>query len=140
MAGTAAAAGGKYTRKPAGGKPAGKKPARKPAGGSRAAAVPPKPRRRPKPAVVGKPGSYRANPDLQTPAAEPAAAPESSGTTLQPFAGASPVQTGSGVVLGILAYAVLANYLQGGTSQVRAWFAAKFLNRLDDKYNKQGKF
>lgn len=35
----------------------------------------------------------------------------------------------SSVVLGALAYAVLVNFLQGGADQVRAWFAAKFLNR-----------
>jgi hypothetical protein len=37
-------------------------------------------------------------------------------------------RNGAGVVLGVLVYAVLINYLRGGTPQVRAWFGAKFLN------------
>jgi hypothetical protein len=37
---------------------------------------------------------------------------------------------GAGFVLGLLAYAVLANYLRGGVPAVKAWFAAKFLNNV----------
>jgi hypothetical protein len=37
-------------------------------------------------------------------------------------------QTGAGIILGILSYAVLVNYLRGGLPQVRKWFRAKFLN------------
>lgn len=36
---------------------------------------------------------------------------------------------GAGFLLGLLAYALMANYLRGGTPAVRAWLAAKFLNR-----------
>lgn len=41
----------------------------------------------------------------------------------------SAASDGAGFVLGLIGYALLANYLRGGTPQVRAWFAAKFLNR-----------
>lgn len=37
-------------------------------------------------------------------------------------------QTGAGIILGILGYAVLVNYLRGGLPQVKEWFQAKFLN------------
>jgi murein DD-endopeptidase MepM/ murein hydrolase activator NlpD len=50
-------------------------------------------------------------------------------------AGLSSVRTtvttnASGFVLGLLAYAVVFAYLEGGAAGVRAWFAAKFLNRV----------
>lgn len=35
---------------------------------------------------------------------------------------------GAGFVLGLIAYALLANFLRGGKPAVRDWFAAKFLN------------
>lgn len=36
---------------------------------------------------------------------------------------------GAGFLLGLFAYALLSAYLGGGTKGVRAWLAAKFLNR-----------
>ena len=35
---------------------------------------------------------------------------------------------GAGFVLGILGMAVAVNYLHGGSTQVKAWLSAKFLN------------
>lgn len=54
------------------------------------------------------------------------------GEQLRGAAGAragSAASDGAGFVLGLIAYAILANYLRGGVPAVRAWFAAKFLNK-----------
>jgi hypothetical protein len=37
---------------------------------------------------------------------------------------------GAGFILGLIGYALLANYLSGGVPGVKAWFEAKFLNRV----------
>lgn len=39
------------------------------------------------------------------------------------------VDEGAGFVLGLVAYALLLNYLRGGIPAVRGWLAAKFINR-----------
>jgi len=39
-------------------------------------------------------------------------------------------KTAAGFVLGVLADVLLINYLKGGFPQVKAWLAAKFLNRV----------
>jgi hypothetical protein len=39
------------------------------------------------------------------------------------------VNDGAGFVLGLILYALVLNYVQGGPSQARGWIAAKFLNR-----------
>lgn len=44
----------------------------------------------------------------------------------------SAASDGAGFLLGLIGYALLANYLRGGRSAVRAWLAAKFLNRTHD--------
>lgn len=36
---------------------------------------------------------------------------------------------GAGILLGLFAYALLVNYLQGGVKGTKAWLSAKFLNR-----------
>lgn len=38
-------------------------------------------------------------------------------------------QSGAGIILGMVAYAVIINYLRGGAPAVRGWFAAKFTNK-----------
>jgi hypothetical protein len=42
---------------------------------------------------------------------------------------AAPVQTGGGAVLGVMAWVVFRNYLEGGVPQVKRLLAAKFLNK-----------
>jgi hypothetical protein len=37
--------------------------------------------------------------------------------------------TGAGILLGIFAYALLANYLEGGAGRVKWWLGMKFVNR-----------
>lgn len=37
--------------------------------------------------------------------------------------------TGSGILLGLIAYPVLLAYINGGAAKVRQWFAAKWLNK-----------
>ncbi|MFL6144534.1 MAG: hypothetical protein ACJ72N_22060 [Labedaea sp.] len=44
-------------------------------------------------------------------------------------AGGSPAEEGAGVLLGLLAYALLLAYIRYGPDGVRGWLAAKFLNR-----------
>jgi hypothetical protein len=39
------------------------------------------------------------------------------------------VDDGAGFILGLVAYALLVNYLRGGVPAVRGWLAAKFINR-----------
>jgi hypothetical protein len=43
--------------------------------------------------------------------------------------GGSVANDGAGIILGLVGYALLVNYLQGGVAGTRAWLAAKFLNR-----------
>ncbi|MDB4872793.1 MAG: hypothetical protein JWP34_4561 [Massilia sp.] len=43
--------------------------------------------------------------------------------------GGGAVQTGGGIVLGIVGYAVLLNWIRGGPSQVKAWLLAKLINK-----------
>lgn len=69
----------------------------------------------------------------KAPAAAPAApsAPAKSSSRVKP-------PSGGGFVLGILAYALVLNYLQGGPTQVRRWLAAKFVNRTGDSPSGSG--
>jgi hypothetical protein len=46
--------------------------------------------------------------------------------------GGGALQTGSGIVLGIVGYAVLLNWIRGGPSQVKGWILAKLINRPYD--------
>lgn len=39
---------------------------------------------------------------------------------------------GAGFLLGLVAYALLANFLRGGAAGARAWLSAKFVNRVSD--------
>lgn len=39
------------------------------------------------------------------------------------------VQTGAGIVLGGIGYAVLKNWIQGGPAQAKAWVLAKLINK-----------
>jgi hypothetical protein len=43
--------------------------------------------------------------------------------------GGGAVQTGSGIVLGVVSYAILLNWIRGGPSQVKAWLLAKLINK-----------
>lgn len=43
--------------------------------------------------------------------------------------GVDVVSDGAGLLLGMVAYALLINYLKGGAPQVRGWLAAKFINK-----------
>ncbi len=60
--------------------------------------------------------------------------PAPSTSSARPTTVSKPVRlpSGGGFVLGVLAYAVVLNYLQGGPTQVRRWLAAKFVNRTGD--------
>lgn len=49
-------------------------------------------------------------------------------TARRPAGGA--VNDGAGFLLGLVLYALVLNYIQGGAGQARAWVAAKFLNRV----------
>lgn len=74
-------------------------------------------------------------PDVpDAPAPEPAAklpaSPDPGGPgLLSRIDAVEPVHTGSGFVLGVLAWAVAINYLRGGVPQVRQLLRAKFLNQ-----------
>lgn len=43
--------------------------------------------------------------------------------------GPAPISDGAGFVLGLLVYALVLNFLQGGAPQARGWLAAKFINK-----------
>ncbi|MFE7413139.1 hypothetical protein [Streptomyces laurentii] len=47
------------------------------------------------------------------------------------------MDTGAGIVLGVVGYALLVNFLRGGPSQVKTWLAAKFVNKPATKVGKK---
>jgi len=96
--------------------------------------------------AAGRPAAKKAAPRKTTaggrPAAKKATAPAPAAPVLPPdpavpvevedttheIGGGTVTQTGAGIVLGIVAYALLVNYLRGGIPRVQEWFRAKFLN------------
>jgi hypothetical protein len=69
--------------------------------------------------------------------AENAASPAAGGRSLPslpslPSGGGGPVQTGSGIILGVVGYAILLNWIRGGPSQVKGWILAKLINKPYD--------
>lgn len=64
----------------------------------------------------------------------PGAAPPTAPASSKPLGGllgsssGSKVDSGAGLVLGAIAYALVVNFLRGGMPAVKGWFAAKFLN------------
>jgi hypothetical protein len=70
--------------------------------------------------------------DTAAPAPAPTPAPPAAVVPSRPAArssSSSTVNDGAGVLLGVFVYALLLNYLQGGTDQARGWLASKFLNK-----------
>jgi hypothetical protein len=61
--------------------------------------------------------------------AAPSPASPGGGPSLPSVSVPGSVQTGSGFLLGVFAWAVGLAYLRGGTPEVRKFFAAKFLNK-----------
>ena len=60
----------------------------------------------------------------------PAPAPSrSGGPGARPTSTATVSQQGAGLFVGLIAYALLVNYIRGGTPQVKGWLAAKFMNK-----------
>lgn len=81
--------------------------------------------RRPDPAMKVQPEDNPAHPSNNVPTVtEPKPEPS------RVFTSMDPVHTGSGFVLGTLAWVVFMNYLRGGMPQVRRWGSAKFLNKV----------
>lgn len=70
--------------------------------------------------------------------------PAKSSSTKKPAASARPSSSsgaahdGAGVLLGFIAYALFLAYVKGGWTGVRAWLAAKFLNRTPTAGNATG--
>jgi hypothetical protein len=53
---------------------------------------------------------------------------QTAGTIARP-GGGDLVNDGAGFLLGLIVYALVINYLRGGTAQARGWIAAKFINK-----------
>lgn len=65
----------------------------------------------------------------EAPAAAPSPPPSPAPRVPSTSSTSSTGGNGAGVLLGMLGYAVLVNFLHGGPAQVRGWMAAKFLNK-----------
>jgi hypothetical protein len=71
----------------------------------------------------------RADDVASTSVTKPDTASSSKAAPLFVVGKAAPVQTGGGAVLGVMAWVVFRNYLEGGVPQVKRLLAAKFLNK-----------